>query len=257
MIRPLILKFIKKIAPLKALYLKVNNFRMRKKILNFTKSNARYFTVSSNSLHEEVAILADYYGSDKDSKSNKSNAYVWPPHTYGFIYELLFFNRRNTVLNVFECGIGSSNPTVTSNMGLNGKSGASLRLWRDYFPNAEIYGADIDKDVLFSEERIKTYELDQTNANSISKLWKKIPDVKFDLMVDDGLHNVKAGMTLLINSIAKLNLGGIYIIEDVSVNDLSQFDLQLTKLGIRYSFITAWRLAEFGYDNNLILIYPK
>ena len=110
------------------------------------------------------------------------------------------------------------------------------------------------------KESVKSIYKGQTaksRMRAISKLWKKIPDVKFDLMVDDGLHNVKAGMTLLINSIAKLNLGGIYIIEDVSVNDLSQFDLQLTKLGIRYSFITAWRLAEFGYDNNLILIYPK
>ena len=48
-----------------------------------------------------------------------------------------------------------------------GKPGASLRVWRDYFPNAIIYGADIDKDILFAEERIKTFYIDQLDPVAI------------------------------------------------------------------------------------------
>ena len=33
-------------------------------------------------------------------------------------------------------------------MSINGKPGASLRAWRDYFVNSVVYGADIDKNIL-------------------------------------------------------------------------------------------------------------
>ena len=39
-------------------------------------------------------------------------------------------------------------------MGSEGVPLASLRAWRDYFKNANIYGADIDKGILKDEERI-------------------------------------------------------------------------------------------------------
>ena len=53
-------------------------------------------------------------------------------------------------------------------MSSNGKPGASLRVWRDYFYNAEIYGADIDK-TNFSEKRIKTFFVDQLDKKEIKK----------------------------------------------------------------------------------------
>ena len=42
------------------------------------------------------------------------------------------------------------------------KPGASLRVWNEYFKNATIYGADIDKSTLFEEKKIKTFYVDQT-----------------------------------------------------------------------------------------------
>ena len=41
-------------------------------------------------------------------------------------------------------------------MTLSGSPGASLRVWKDFFSNAKIYGSDIDKDILFNEDRIFT-----------------------------------------------------------------------------------------------------
>ena len=74
-----------------------------------------------------------------------------------------------------------------------------MRVWRDYFPNANVYGADIDKDILFSEERIKTFYIDQLNPSSIKDFWEKVNTKDFDLIVDDGLHTFKAGITLFKN----------------------------------------------------------
>ena len=42
----------------------------------------------------------------------------------------------------------------------------------------EIYGADIDKDILFTEDRIKTFYVDQLSADSIKKMWEKIDKIK-------------------------------------------------------------------------------
>ena len=43
--------------------------------------------------------------------------------------------------------------------------GASLRAWRDYFVKADIYGADIDKKILFNENKIKNFYVDQENKD--------------------------------------------------------------------------------------------
>ena len=53
-------------------------------------------------------------------------------------------------------------------MGINGKPGASLYGWSDFFPNSKIFGADIDINILFRTERIKTYYCDQLNPNDIN-----------------------------------------------------------------------------------------
>ena len=66
--------------------------------------------------------------------------------------------------------------------------GGSLRAWRSYFPLAEIYGFDIQKDTQFSDERIHTDFVNSTVAEEIGT-WKiKRPNLKFDIIIDDGSH---------------------------------------------------------------------
>ena len=40
-------------------------------------------------------------------------------------------------------------------MTLNGKPGASLKVWKDYFVNAQIFGADIDRNILLKKIELK------------------------------------------------------------------------------------------------------
>ena len=53
---------------------------------------------------------------------------------------------------VFEFWVGTNNPNLASSMGVLENPGASLRDWRDYFPNALVFGADIDIEILFTDE---------------------------------------------------------------------------------------------------------
>ena len=203
--------------------------------------------------------LCDTHGSDKGGVAGWENPYPWRTHTYTDVFSLLFEPSREQFSLIFECGIGSNNLDVPSNMGSSGVPGASLRVWRDFFPNAQIIGADVDQRVLFEEERISTYQVDQTDAKSIKDMWQRIGLSGFQLMIDDGLHTFQAGKTLFLESIGHLAPNGTYIIEDVEHEDMVDYMDFFDGLGFRASFISLRRPLEGGRevqmgDNQLIVI---
>lgn len=186
----------------------------------------------------------------------QEKTYSWNAHTYGSYYSKLFDHCRDSIKLVFECGIGTNNPKLESSMGINAKPGASLRAWRDYFSNALIYGADIDKKILFQEDRICTYLLNQENKNDIEFMWSKINKSNFDLMVDDGLHTFEAAIILFENSIKYLKINGIYIIEDVNNSDLIKFKNYFNQKLSFYNFnlIILHKSKKKKSNNNLLEI---
>lgn len=157
----------------------------------------------------------------KNFKSDKSTV-----HNYHLLYSNLFED-SNKVEKVFEIGLGTNNSQWISNMGKSGNPGASLYAFKEFFPFAQIYGADIDKSILFKEERIITLFLDQTLYESFDNL-DSIGD-EFDLMIDDGLHSPHANLNSLRFFLKKLKIGGFAIIEDINPNaiDLWQVVSQL------------------------------
>lgn len=122
-------------------------------------------------------------------------------------------------------------------MGANGHPGASLRSFREFFPNAEIYGADVDKRILFSERKIKTFHVDQTDDATFLELDKSIPD-DFDLMIDDGLHSVNANIRSLLFFLRKIKVGGFAVVEDIGESALPLWELVGSMLDEKFeSFI--------------------
>ena len=223
--------------------------------------NKNIFSYKINDFYQSsnfyLNTLFDVYGSDKGTADDElPKPYSWNAHTYGSYYSKLYDHCRDGVIKIFECGIGTNNPELTSSMGAKGKPGASLRAWRDYFKNAIVYGADIDKEILFQEERIKTFYVDQSDSLSIKKIWKKINQNNFDLIIDDGLHTFIAAKNLFEYSIKYLKLEGIYIIEDAQNNDLldfkNYFDNNLDKYN--YNILTLINSKNPKTNNNLIEI---
>jgi hypothetical protein len=86
-------------------------------------------------------------------------------HNYSVVYDWLFSRFRKDSLAIFELGLGTNKVGAPSSMGPNGKPGASLQGWREYFSIAKIYGVDIDADILFEEDRVRTYWTDQRDPN--------------------------------------------------------------------------------------------
>ena len=110
--------------------------------------------------------------------------------------------------------MGTNNRHVVSHMGVDGKPGASLRAFRQHLPNAQIYGADIDKSILFQEDRIQTFFVDQTEPSSFLDLERRVPS-DLDLIIDDGLHSPDANLESLRFGLQKIKIGGWFIVEDI------------------------------------------
>ena len=244
-------KFIKKILPNYLVNLIVEYRSLNR--LNNIKSDIKNisYTRKSNTLSE----LCEKYGSDKGfiNINIDKKPYSWQPHTYSTYYHSIFNLSRQNIRYVFECGLGTNNPNLKSNMTENGIPGASLRVWRDYFFNAQIYGGDIDKEILFEEERIKTFYLDQLNSNSIKSMWENIEVEEFDIIIDDGLHEPEANYNFFINSFHKLKKNGVFVIEDVSNKYLVFLQNKLKDHDI--DIVVGFTKTQKAYsDNNLIII---
>src|SRR3990172_4410475 len=99
---------------------------------------------------DELSKLGIKYGTDKIGK-----------HNYLPVYYDLFKDRRNEVKKVLEIGTAE---------------GASLFMWRDFFPNATIYGAEIDPKrvkLMEGQERINVFECDQSFEIELKELLEK------------------------------------------------------------------------------------
>jgi hypothetical protein len=170
------------------------------------------------------------------------------------LYHFLFRHQRREITNVFELGIVTNFTDVPSSMGEGGTPGASLRGWRDYFPLAQIIGADIDRRLLFNKDKIATYYVDQTHNADIAALWQALSSTSFDIMIDDGLHTCEANAVFMENSFHKLGPGGYYIIEDIilSPDNLDNFEKFFHTFGGVASGALI-RLPLFGVDNCLAL----
>lgn len=210
----------------------------------------RYDKHDRNKLTE----MCQRHGSDKGSAKETKSPFPWDDHNYTDLYDLLFNHCRMDMRHVFELGIGTNYEDVESSMGVNGSPGASLRMWREYFPNAQIVGADIDTRILFKENRIKTYWVDQTSSQSIDEMWSAVGNQKFDIIIDDGLHNYDANICFFENSIGHLREGGIYIIEDVLFSRISHYEKYFSDRNVDSSTVVLHRPGLEIQDNCLIVI---
>lgn len=180
----------------------------------------------------ELCILLKQYGSDKKDHVKLNG------HNYSNLYFELFNSLRNLKLNIFELGMGTNNPNIPSTMGINGMPAASLFAWEHFFINSNIFGADIDKDILFNKGRIKTFYCDQTDEDCVNKLWIEI-NQKMHIIIEDGLHEYEANICFLENSLPYLASTGIYLAEDLPSNAPERLNL------LKDNFIKKYDLKTF------------
>ena len=161
---------------------------------------------------DPLTELAIKYGSDK-----------WGKHSYTPYYYELFKNSREKVRKVVEIGIGE---------------GAGLMMWRDFFPNAKIYGIDNKGSLLLRRNRIESFLCDQTNKQGLLEIIDKIGS-DIDVVIDDGSHIPYEQVFTCQTLMPHLDKNVTYVIEDVADPDiklgLKNFNIDEPKLNHKKS----------------------
>jgi hypothetical protein len=129
----------------------------------------------------------------------------WNAATYAQRYERYFAPIRQQPLKILEIGIGGYDDPKDG--------GDSLRAWKAYFPNAQIYGIDIVDKTALEEDRIKTFRGSQDDPEFLARVLAEVGTP--DIIIDDGSHrndHVVASFKLLFPHLK--DDGGIYVVED-------------------------------------------
>jgi hypothetical protein len=146
-------------------------------------------------VRRNLTALAVVYWSDKAGA-----------HRYTRHYERHLHHMRRRPVRLLEIGVGGyESPTW---------GGASLRMWRDYFPRGAIHGLDINEKRI-DEPRIRIHRGDQSDEDFMRRLGRD--HGPFDIIVDDGSHrnaHVRASFAALFDDY--LTPGGLYVIEDMA-----------------------------------------
>ena len=191
----------------------------------------------------ELCKIAFKYGTDKCPQIG---------HTYTPFYYEFFKGRKDTVKKVLELGIGHyrgiQKIKKMYDHGLNRQyhRGASLYMWRDFFPNAQIYGADYQADSLFRDDRIETFFCDERKKQDLVKLIENTGS-DIDIFIDDASHHWGEQLFTCQTLMPLLSKDVVYIIEDVV------FSKKLMSGLLEYECITPPILNQGGI-NQLIVV---
>ena len=127
-------------------------------------------------------------------------------HSYLPLYQtILIGKKKETAKNVLEIGI---------------YLGGSIKLWSDFFTNANVYGIDIINindvwDGIKNKEKIILHTSSDAYNNDffINNFLNK--NIKCDFMLDDGPHTLESMKTFITLYSQIMTDDGILIIEDV------------------------------------------
>ncbi|MBV8188761.1 MAG: tetratricopeptide repeat protein [Alphaproteobacteria bacterium] len=155
-----------------------------------------------------LAAIFRHWGTDKVTNG------------YADLYDCLFRKNRHQVESLLEIGIGTMLPGVHSSMvgyAPEGyKPGGSLRAWGEFFPHAIIHGIDVQPDTQFHDDgRILTFLCDSTDATQVDHWRQSVKAKSFDIIIDDGSHQLNDQIATLQNFFPLLKTNGTYIVEDV------------------------------------------
>lgn len=164
---------------------------------------------------DQLTELAIKYGTDK-----------WGKHHYTPMYYEMFKDRRNEIKKVIEIGPAE---------------GAGIFMFRDFFPNATIYGAEIDRkrvSNLQDIERIRVFECNQSSEDDLINLMNEIGS-DIDLVIDDGSHKPEDQINTCRSIFPSLDKGAVYVIEDVADESVfsklpTHWNRKLIRVGTRY-----------------------
>ncbi|HEY5821727.1 MAG TPA: hypothetical protein VIT20_07115 [Propionibacteriaceae bacterium] len=132
----------------------------------------------------------------------------WGRHRYTPHYQRHLRHLKKQTFTLFEIGIGGYSRA--------GEGGASLRMWKAYFPKAQLLGLDIEDKSFVDEERIRSFQGSQVDATLLAEIVAGAENLQ--VIIDDGSHVSAHIVETFAILFPLLPEGGIYVIEDTQTS---------------------------------------
>jgi hypothetical protein len=168
-------------------------------------------------------------------------------HNYEGAYWRFFKDIQFTAKSVLEIGV---------------ESGKSLYMWREFFPNARIFGIDINLDCLKLEDqdnRLCVKVGDQSDPEFLKQISQMAGG--FDVVIDDGSHIPEHQIITFETLFPLMRSPGIYVVEDMEQRWAGvDYFAGLTRHLNYYEPVPAWHHSSYFkggdcFDNNIIGLY--
>ena len=152
---------------------------------------------------QNLTELADRFGSDKGSAK----------HRYTELYHMLFLPFREQEIAFLEMGLQIGGPEHGKDADRETTDLPSVRMWLEYFANAEIHGLDVSDFSWFEHPRFSFHRCDMDARADIAAAARAMPAL--DIIIDDASHASHHQQNAFLELFPKLKSGGLYIIEDL------------------------------------------
>jgi len=146
-----------------------------------------------------------------------------PPRQRGLlhVYEEYFEPLRTKDIVLVEIGV---------------LGGASLRMWREYFPCGQIFGIDVDPATeVHTDERITVLIGSQSDTRFLDTVVERTG--RPDIILDDGSHLARDQITTLLHLWRHIKPGGTYVVEDLHTSYMPDYGMGWRELGTTAEFL--------------------
>lgn len=206
--------------------------------------------IDSSNSRTELCELGAKYGTDKSPYNTTSESVH--KHPYTAVYNAIFSPLKYKQINLGEMGI------------LNNRS---MKCWREYFPNANLYGWDIIQELLFNaiNDNLRNTKYDFMNIFDVGSIETALSNAgcMFDILIDDTTHQFEDQVRIASVVHKYLSPGAVFIIEDVyrhiPEEDFKSALQPIEKYYHNITFVMTEHAEKVstGWDNDRLIIFNR
>lgn len=166
------------------------------------RTQIQELVIDTTKVFSPLCVLGTKYMTDKSPYNALGHR-----HPYTGVYSMFLssFRYQCTKLKMGEIGI---------------LGGSSVRMWRDYFPGAELHAFDVGQDLLDKLKDIPGVKTQYMNVNEPQQMNTIFSMVcadgrLFDILIEDTTHCLEHQLLVIREATKWIRPGGVLVIEDI------------------------------------------
>ena len=171
-------------------------------------------------------------------------------HPYTAVYNLLFSYMRYNPIVLGEIGI-------LDNM--------SMKCWREYFPNATLYGYEYSEMRLQKalSDKLSNAVYSKMDVKDVESIQEGLQSTMFDIIIEDSTHEFNDQIRFANIAYKHIKPGGFLIIEDIFRSESEQRYVDaladISKYFSSITFIVTEHKNKYspGWDNDKLLVLNR